>query len=1109
MAFGFWLLTCTVVPGHASPLGVPCQTLIVSDGISTVYPVEHGFLIPGTDTVYVSGERLDPADYTLDYNAGYVIFWRRPERWTPIRVTYRCVKFPGQQKEYRLHQFPVTSDQLPASESAAVVSVEPKPRAVDSTGLDLSGSKTLGVSFGGGDAGIDQATRVAITGSVEGIAVDAELSDQSSPIPAEGTTRDIEELDKLLINLRGEQWRGSFGDVDLRVPVGGFGAIERKAVGATAGWGEGQGTGDGGPAEEAKSQKPKAKRQNQGGVELYGGYASPKGLFGRVELAGIDGSQGPYVLAPDGRAAQIVPGSEEVYLNGSRMVRGWDADYTIDYSTGELLFTNRRVIDQLSRIEATFQYVTGDYSRAVVVGGANVGVRGRGPGVGGHGLGVGGQGAGADLSVGLFREGDDASRNFLEDLTLEEQESLAAIGGDTSRAWLDGATYAGAGKGDYVKSGDHYVYVGRDSGDYQVRFTLVGDSLGDYRYNDTILAYSFAGPGGGNYVARRRIALPERNEAAYARLGLKQAGFNAGLEGLFQRRDLNLFAPGGAPDDAGALGLDAGWQDSSYGVTYRHRLQGARFEVPGAGRDIDFTYRWAGTPETELHSSDEVSVRAKPAPFLSLGGEAGRLDRFNGEPVERYKGSAQVGWLGYDVTRVADITRQNVLAAPHAGWFYPKAGWQSEVDSTEKSSVWLAGMEVKPVSALTAGVDYHQSGFYEPGTLGTVSGREEPVLGTVPVRGQSPWERTSRGRLAQATADWTSGTAFRLGAMAGLNDRHFDSGTDEDWNQLLASLSGSATPRAGLRMQADFNQSYRKVQLKDELFRYVGPGEGTYRRDSVTGGYVPDAEGDYERVVVATGRFAQAREWSLNGSGDVSMFDPAALSGSFSQTRTSTDTAVLSELSRQDLRLVVNALEPMVTPTLGANSEFSADRTLAATGRASSHQQVYLEFYSDRVPGIEGRARGETDRTLRRLGAGAVDFDETGWRVQASPIIGTRLRLEVELGYEQKAIAEPVSYPELGRFSLAAVDVSLARTFSFGSRTRVRASVEVARRTASVETLPFDVGMDEPLGISPGAELTFEHSFSDVLSASARYGFQDRPDRASEHRLSAELKAYF
>jgi len=560
---------------------------------------------------------------------------------------------------------------------------------------------------------------------------------------------------------------------------------------------------------------------------------------------------------------------------------------------------------------------------------------------------------------------------------------------------------------------------------------------------------------------------------------------------MFQRRALNLFAPGGAPDDAGALGLDAGWQDSSYGVKYQHRLQGARFDVPGARPAVDFTYRWAGTAEDERRSSDEVLVRAKPVSFLSLSGEAGRLDRFAGGPVERYQGRAQLGWLGYDVTRVADITRQNLLLTPHAGWFYPKAGWQSEVRPKEKSSVLIAGLEVKPVPAVVAGADYRQSGFYAPGA----------VVGI--------WERTSRGQLLEARADWTSGAAYRLGVMAGFNDRHFDSGSEEDWNQLLASLSGSATPRAGLRMQADFNQSYRKVQLKDELFRYVGTGEGEYRRDSVTGRYVRDDGGDYERVVVATGRFAQAREWPLNGSGDVSMFEPAALTGSFSQTRTSTDTAVLSEMSRQDVRVVVNSFEPALTPTLGASSDFSADRTLAATGRASSRQQAYLELYSDRVPGVEGRARAEAGRTRRSLGQGEIDFDETGWRVEATPTIGSRLRLEAGLGYERKAIEEPVAYPELGRFSLAAVDASLARTFSFGSRTRVRASATVVRRTASVETLPFDVGLDEPLGISPGAELNLDHSFSDVLSASARYGFVDRPDRASEHRLSAEMKAYF
>ncbi len=126
-----------------------------------------------------------------------------------------------------------------------------------------------------------------------------------------------------------------------------------------------------------------------------------------------------------------------------------------------------------------------------------------------------------------------------------------------------------------------------------------------------------------------------------------------------------------------------------------------------------------------------------------------------------------------------------------------------------------------------------------------------------------------------------------------------------------------------------------------------------------------------------------------------------------------------------------------------------------------------------------------------------------------SPVIGTKLRLEAELGCERKTVAEPVSYPELGQFAVAALDASLARTFSFGSRTRLRASVEVVRRTATVETLPFDVGLNGPLGVTPGAGLSLEHSFSGVLSASARYSFKDRPDEPSEHTLSAELKAYF
>ena len=144
------------------PIGLPCQTLFVSDGVSTVYRVgsglgdsphagtaTSGFLVPGTDTVYLSGVRLDSSDYTFDYNTGSIVFWRRPEKWVPVRVVYRCVRLPGMPREYRRHELPVSGDQLPVSESAAVRVAEIPTSAADTTGLDLSGSKTLGVSFGG------------------------------------------------------------------------------------------------------------------------------------------------------------------------------------------------------------------------------------------------------------------------------------------------------------------------------------------------------------------------------------------------------------------------------------------------------------------------------------------------------------------------------------------------------------------------------------------------------------------------------------------------------------------------------------------------------------------------------------------------------------------------------------------------------------------------------------------------------------------------------------------------------------------------------------------------------------------------------------------------
>ncbi|MBM3323829.1 hypothetical protein FJY69_10185, partial [candidate division WOR-3 bacterium] len=308
--------------------------MFVADGLSAVFTMPEEIVVIGTDTVQVGDRVLGRSEYLFDYADGRVWLLAKPAAGTVVAVTRRCLRFT-QPAQARVRSV-IRTEPAPGADSTVVAMID---TVLPGQGLGISGSKTIGVSFGGPEGGgIDQATRVTLSGDVEGISVEAELSDQSTPIPAEGTTRDIEELDRLLINLRARSWQGSVGDVDVLVPAGSFGRIERRAKGALV---SGQ----------------------AGDARLTVGYAAPRGQFGRVVLNGVDGSQGPYLLAPDGRGATLVPGSETVYLDGRRMGRGWDGDYTIDYSTGELVFTDQNIISRQSRIEASFQHAAGDYER--------------------------------------------------------------------------------------------------------------------------------------------------------------------------------------------------------------------------------------------------------------------------------------------------------------------------------------------------------------------------------------------------------------------------------------------------------------------------------------------------------------------------------------------------------------------------------------------------------------------------------------------------------------------------------------------------------------------------------------------------------------------------
>ncbi|MEO0071474.1 MAG: hypothetical protein ABIK39_05265 [candidate division WOR-3 bacterium] len=1028
------------------------QTFILTDGISTEYPLSQTYkkegifpvLILGTDSVFVEEKPLNRADFFLDLSGDRLVLLKRLPRWSVVRVVFNYIGCPGMKQEGQ--RLAVKLGSLKEDETLTIVQRIDTAKLPAADEWGISGSKSLGFSLGSDEGiGIEQATRVVLSGKVEDVVVEAELSDQSAPIPPEGTTLELEELDRIIINMRGKGWAGSFGDVEVGTAAGSFGTLKRRATGGVV-------------------------KGERGIFSLSAGYARPRGKFARASFLGTDGVQGPYPLAPDGRSAQLVPGSEVVYLDGNRLVRGWDADYTIDYSTGELIFTNRHIIGSRSRIEAEFQYLTEAYERSQMV----------------FGLGV--QPGPFQFECSFFQEGDNPEK-FLEELTTEEKQTLGAIGDDSSRAWLPGAKYVGLGQGDYVREGEYYRFVGTGKGDYQVSFTLKGDSLGSYVYDDTLGGFRYVGVNAGNYIDSVKVPLPQRGEIIYGKTGFELARFTTTLEGAFQRRSLNLFAQNQARRDAGALDFTLGWKDSLVAINYRHRSCGKDFLLPAEVKDVDFAYRWGGAEEMDRQATDEFFTRLTPWQWLELRGELGRLVKFNNNIVNRFGGGCRLGWFWGEFFRVNESNRVKATLSPRVLWVSPKVGWEMELETQKRVRAWDIGGDVKPMESFNGGAEFRVTEYAQPDS--------------------ERWQLINQSQVLQVNWNWLTKELVRVEGLGGIQRMDFITVNENNWRQFFGTLIARWTPKRGLVFSTAANQSYRQVQLREEQFRYVGKGNGSYRRDSITGGYILDPKGDYERVVVFLGKFTAAKEFSYNGVVEISSFEPMGFSGSFSYERIGSDTALLSEAGRFDLRVDVFALESFVSPVIGFAGDLSVDRTSPMTGKRTTRHQEFIELLTTRILDIEIRNRLEYNAFFRWLSLDEIDYEERGFRFSVTPVIGTRWRLEPGFSIEPKVISQPVSYPELGRFRLVTLESWLANTRVLGEKTKLRAQVGLKYRWASVPYLPWEVGLSQPLGWTPQASFTFEHLFNEIFQASVQYTFEDRPDRSTEHRFSFQLRACF
>ncbi len=401
--------------------------------------------------------------------------------------------------------------------------------------LFVAGSKTIGIRFGAGkDPSLDQSLNVQLHGTLAGdVEVVASLSDENSPIQPEGTTAELKELDKVVIELRRKENEVSIGDCFIRTRGFQYLNLERKMQGILG-------------------------SISQGSWRTLFAAASTKGEFSSVEFEGTEGKQGPYYLGDQlGRAGGMVvvlAGTERVWLDGRAVGRGSDRDYIIDYTTGALTFTERNLITAQSRISVDFQYTRENYRRTVYI------TTTTGP-----------LSDAVTVRAGLFREADDASHPLEWTLSETERQALAEAGDDEESSSLVSFTYVGPGEGQYDTL--HVVFlIPHESGTWTASFSPVGDGHGEYRAVGDLFEYY--GPNGGDF-----LALPE----------------STGVGDYVMKREVILF-PGGSLHEARVRETSM-MDGSDLGVMSWGGAFTATFYRSGGGsyvRETSDTWRYVG-----------------------------------------------------------------------------------------------------------------------------------------------------------------------------------------------------------------------------------------------------------------------------------------------------------------------------------------------------------------------------------------------------------------------------------------------------------------------------------------------------------------------------------
>ncbi len=353
---------------------------------------------------------------SIDFQVlGNTIRWQQVEGLADsLQITYRILQVDLQsptkhldtaliKREYKGDYIGVDFGQQTIQDRASLF---------DNKGLQYSGSFARGISFGNSqNLVLNSSFNLQIAGKLgDDTEIIAALTDENIPLQADGNTQQLNEFDKIYVQINRPNTMLKMGDYELASPAGYFSKYFKKLQGVTFEFGTppnadsflslgksptllkrgGNGNRESSgvrqrnieteqtsrSTQNIKSEVSPLSKRGSGGVESLHTQASAaiaRGKFARNFITPQEGNQGPYRL--QGNEGEpfiiILSGTEKVWIDGQVMERGIEADYVIDYNRGELTFMNRQLITKDRRIIVELEYIDQTFQRSLLAWNTN------------------------------------------------------------------------------------------------------------------------------------------------------------------------------------------------------------------------------------------------------------------------------------------------------------------------------------------------------------------------------------------------------------------------------------------------------------------------------------------------------------------------------------------------------------------------------------------------------------------------------------------------------------------------------------------------------------------------------------------------------------------